>query len=1054
MFDRLSTLPVATAARTDVLPFTQGFAGANTGQTANVAVSSLFAALVASDVTVALGYAPLGPQSLGLPLGPASLDASGHLPVAQIPPGLIAGLSPQGGWNAATNTPPLASSVGTNGEFYVVTTGGTADLNGNASWSAGDWAVFGAGTWQRIPLPGGFGTMANQNAAAVAITGGAIGGVTISGGDASAANVTATPGTSPRTLATRAADRVNVLDYGAVPNGVTDCAHAFTIAMSQITGTWGILEVPRGDYNLGSVVNQPPGHSIRVVFDDGATTSGFGYLGVDCVESTQGAFRTRQVGGGFFGFQPSFGSSSNPGFVQEYITNTPQNSLSMRVGWDRRYTNSNIYGKAHSGIDIATQHIHSWPNMYDNSSGWALWEVVEGTTLDEDTAARAGLSTSVEISETDIVNNYAEGCWTWKSGIANTAQGMSIDPWGQNGNYGGSILFAYGSVGSFDGNSGGLNQRWFSYPAAFSTGNPPAVAAGSTIIVNGTTLTLTAGESLASIAAAINALNIANTRAAASVWNGTVTRLVIFSTAPNDSGTLALSGTALPLLGIAAQTYTTPRGSYAVAIGGAGSVAVGDQLTVNGTTVTVGGAGAASDVAAAINAANIAGIAADTNANGVLVLTCFMATQPSGLTLGEPGGYTTLAKLALNAGTFLPPTPPKAFATAYSDQTSPACLPTDQMSISGTDINGVVHGPVTVTLNGGDGSGSPAAVAASIQAALSSAGIYSSDFTALSTGSAVIAVRAVGSGTSQGLQIRNTAGGWLCCENVTGYPCDTLGVAADYYFPGGYPAASQTVFMAALDSIAPNGRGIFLGGSSVGWHASSWPHTPLEARGYFGHGLRLDRATYLDGNAVMIASGGSIAWGTLAEGQSQLTIGNGSASLDNIYSLAIGHNVSATGSGSVVLGVYASDWGAQGKFVYSGTASAEGQQMSCSTVQATSVSAPTRLTVNGQAPTTVNSIPVRANSVIGGTLRVVARNVNNGDSALWMFPLLARNSAGTIGVTSPHSGGVAPAAADASLTGAYITVTPDQTNLSVAITITPPSGVTLDASAVLDAVEG
>jgi hypothetical protein len=776
----------------------------------------------------------------------------------------------------------------------------------------------------------------------------------------SGATLTATGSTTARTAGARAADWINVLDFGADPTGSADSAPAFTAAMNAVaSGSWGKLTVPRGTYKLNSAVNQPSGRSIAVVFEDGANITGSGYLGVDRVETTQGPYRQMQNSGGWFGFAPSVGSSSNPAFVGEYLYNTPQNSLSMRVGWDRRYTNYNLYGKTHTGIDIAEQRIHSWPNLYDNSSGWGLWEVIEGTTLDEDSAARASLSTSAEISEIDIVNNCAEAGWTWRSGFGNTVQGMSIDPWGQNGSYGGHVLFAYGSVGSYDGNVGGLNQRWVSYPAVFSSGNPSAVAQNSTITIKmdltaqatanlvgngvgsvsvsagggaytsaptvvfsggggsgaaGTAVmlggsvigvTMTAAGSgytsaptvsftgggvtspstvtvtlntdgahgdLASIAAAINAAAIPYVRAAVAAWGGVVNRLVIFGTNASDLGILTLGGTALGTLGISAGTYTAPRGSYAMVLGSAGSVSVGDKLVVNGTTITVGGAGAASDVASAIKGANLPGISADTNANGQLVITAWTPQNPGGLVLANASGYTTLAKVGLAAGTYWPPVPPKSFATARSDLTSPVCLTTDQITITATDLTGTVYGPVTVTLNGGAGTGWPADVAASIQAALTTAGFYSSDFTALSTPPAVVAVKAVGSGANQGVYIRNTAGGTLTLANAHGNPLEALGIAPGTYQPGGYSAGSQTVFMAAEDSIAPQGRGVFVGGASSPTDITTWPQTPLEVRGKFLHGIRMDNATLNDGNALVMAPGQTLAWGNKEQGQQTLTV--------------------------------------------------------------------------------------------------------------------------------------------------------------------------------------
>ena len=53
-----------------------------------------------------------------------------------------AGLVFQGTWNADTNTPTLATGVGTTGHFYIVSVAGSTDLDGITDWQVGDWAVF------------------------------------------------------------------------------------------------------------------------------------------------------------------------------------------------------------------------------------------------------------------------------------------------------------------------------------------------------------------------------------------------------------------------------------------------------------------------------------------------------------------------------------------------------------------------------------------------------------------------------------------------------------------------------------------------------------------------------------------------------------------------------------------------------------------------------------------------------------------------------------------------------------------------------------------------
>jgi len=66
-----------------------------------------------------------------------------------------AGLTYQGVWNAATNTPTLVSGTGTNGHFYIVDVLGNTNLNGNTDWQVGDWALFSGvtgagGFWDKI----------------------------------------------------------------------------------------------------------------------------------------------------------------------------------------------------------------------------------------------------------------------------------------------------------------------------------------------------------------------------------------------------------------------------------------------------------------------------------------------------------------------------------------------------------------------------------------------------------------------------------------------------------------------------------------------------------------------------------------------------------------------------------------------------------------------------------------------------------------------------------------------------------------------------------------
>jgi hypothetical protein len=64
--------------------------------------------------------------------------------------GLAGGVTYEGTWNAATNTPTLTSSVGVQGHYYVVSVPGTTNLNGITDWQLGDWAIFNGSVWEKV----------------------------------------------------------------------------------------------------------------------------------------------------------------------------------------------------------------------------------------------------------------------------------------------------------------------------------------------------------------------------------------------------------------------------------------------------------------------------------------------------------------------------------------------------------------------------------------------------------------------------------------------------------------------------------------------------------------------------------------------------------------------------------------------------------------------------------------------------------------------------------------------------------------------------------------
>ena len=68
-------------------------------------------------------------------------------------------------------------------------------------------------------------------------------------GDVSLGTVVTAPGGSVRSLAHRASDSLNVMDFGAVQGG-PDCSAAFNAAVAQLPSSGGELYMPAGDYWL------------------------------------------------------------------------------------------------------------------------------------------------------------------------------------------------------------------------------------------------------------------------------------------------------------------------------------------------------------------------------------------------------------------------------------------------------------------------------------------------------------------------------------------------------------------------------------------------------------------------------------------------------------------------------------------------------------------------------------------------------------------------------------------------------------------------------------
>lgn len=132
-----------------------GIPVANLTGLAAVATAGTFASLTGTPTTLA-GYGiadAVAAAQIGAANGVAGLDATGHVPSAQLPASVVGALEYQGTWDANANAPAIAtgSASATNkGWYYRVSVAGATVVDGNGGWHVGDWIVSNGATWDKI----------------------------------------------------------------------------------------------------------------------------------------------------------------------------------------------------------------------------------------------------------------------------------------------------------------------------------------------------------------------------------------------------------------------------------------------------------------------------------------------------------------------------------------------------------------------------------------------------------------------------------------------------------------------------------------------------------------------------------------------------------------------------------------------------------------------------------------------------------------------------------------------------------------------------------------
>jgi hypothetical protein len=169
---------------------------------------------------------------------------------------VIGSLVYKGTWDAATNTPTLASGVGNKGDYYVVSVPGSTNLDGITDWQVNDIAVFNGSAWQKIDntdavlsVNGQVGTvvLTAPDVGATANTTYVLAGTGMAGGGQLTGNVTinlANTAVAPGTYGT--ASQVSEITVDA-QGRITSAANvAIAIANSAVSGL-GTMSIQNAD---------------------------------------------------------------------------------------------------------------------------------------------------------------------------------------------------------------------------------------------------------------------------------------------------------------------------------------------------------------------------------------------------------------------------------------------------------------------------------------------------------------------------------------------------------------------------------------------------------------------------------------------------------------------------------------------------------------------------------------------------------------------------------------------------------------------------------------
>lgn len=277
---------------------------------------------------------------------------------SNIPP--VEGLTYQGTWNAERNLPALESGEGTTGDFYIVNTAGTTDLDGVTDWQVGDWVIFEGGAWIKVDNHDiqAYTTVKDESTQLPKRSVLKFTGTGVTASDVSGETVVNIEGNIPTT------------NYGLfVQTGNSTPITATTTETSLINGGLGTLSVPANGFQVGDsfrgefagVMSAKNGDQIRIkvkagsviLADSGlqtmpATTNAVWSLSIDFTIRQLGGAGTASIVtlGNFLHVKQSNATSEGFGFNTVNSTTFStlvSNELDVTVQWSSTSPLNSIY---------------------------------------------------------------------------------------------------------------------------------------------------------------------------------------------------------------------------------------------------------------------------------------------------------------------------------------------------------------------------------------------------------------------------------------------------------------------------------------------------------------------------------------------------------------------------------------------------------------------------------------------------------------------------------------------------------------------------------------